>query len=89
MDAVRVDGDKILENVPAIFDTGANLIFGDWNQISELYGRIGGTLDEYRGYGLHYRELRYNVFGTLFLSTACSTLRLFPDSELYLRRQNI
>jgi hypothetical protein len=57
MDDVRVDGNKILENVPTIFDTGATYIFGDWNRVSELYGRVGGsTLIKHQGFGYYFRE---------------------------------
>jgi hypothetical protein len=58
MDNLRVNGVTILENVPAIFDTGANYIFGDWERVAELYGPLGGTLQEHNGLGYYYREFR-------------------------------
>jgi hypothetical protein len=88
MDDIRVNGDTILENVPAILDTGSNLIYGDGERVSELYRRLGGTLKDYKGFDFYYCEFRFRS-GTLFLSTAYSTLRLFPNSELYLRWQDI
>jgi hypothetical protein len=42
--------------VPAIFDTGANYIVGDWERVSELYRRLGGTLVERAGFGYYYCE---------------------------------
>jgi len=52
MDDVRVRGDIILRNVPAIFDTGANHIYGDWDQVCELYKHLGGLFDrELDGFG--------------------------------------
>jgi hypothetical protein len=56
MDDVRVNGNKILNNVPVVFDTGARYIFGDWNQVAELYGHLGGTLLDHGVSGYYYRE---------------------------------
>jgi hypothetical protein len=56
MDDVRVNGDKILERVPAVINTGANYIIGNRERVSELYRRLGGTLVEHRGFGFYYRE---------------------------------
>jgi len=54
MDEVRVNGNIILKNVPAMLDTGANFIYGDSNQVSELYKHIGGTLMEDEDFGLYH-----------------------------------
>jgi len=54
MDDVSTNGKKILENIPAMFDTGANYIFGDWDRVAELYKRLGGTLQERQGFGYYY-----------------------------------
>jgi hypothetical protein len=83
MDDVSINGKKILENVPVMFDTGSAFIFGDWNRVSEFYKALGGTLKERGQIGYYYCEFGI-AFSTLFLSTASSTLRLFPDSDLYL-----
>jgi hypothetical protein len=56
MDDVRVNGDKILENVPAIINTSANFITGDRERVLELYRQLGGTLVEHAGFGFYYRE---------------------------------
>jgi cathepsin D len=53
---VRVNGDTIFDDVPAIFDTGSTYIFGDWKAVSELYEGLGATLKEYKGYGYYSRE---------------------------------
>jgi cathepsin D len=58
MDDVRVNGDKFFENQPAIFDTGANFICGDWDQVAELYKHLGGTLLVHAGFGLYHCEFR-------------------------------
>jgi len=79
MDDVRVNGNPILENVPAIFDTraGASFIFGDWNQVSELYTRIGGKLQEYNGYGFYY--LRCDSFPTMSFTFSGKTFEIPPE----------
>jgi hypothetical protein len=90
MDDIRVDGEKTLENVPVIFDTGASYIYGDWGRVSNLYDRLGGTLMEHRGFGYYYREFRaLSPVHTLFSYTACSTVRLFPNTGPHLRWQDV
>jgi len=54
IDDVRVNGEIILKNVPAIFDTGASYIFGGWEQVSKLYRPLGGTLDDRGDFGFYY-----------------------------------
>jgi hypothetical protein len=56
MDDVRVNGDKIFENMPAVIDSGASLILGDWDRVAELYGRFGGTRADRGGFGYYYCE---------------------------------
>jgi hypothetical protein len=70
MDDVRVNGKKILENVPVIFDTGASYIIGDWERISKLYDRLGGTLMEHEGFGYYHREFRLrSVHNLVFIDS--------------------
>jgi hypothetical protein len=88
MDDVRVNGVTMLENVPAIFNTGANFIFGDWDRVKEFYERLGGTLEQRGSMGYYYREFRLRL-ATLFLPTACSTVRLFPNARLHFWWQDI
>jgi len=54
IDDVRVNGNIILENVPAIIDSGANFIYGDSNRVAELYRPIGGTFLEHKGLGIYH-----------------------------------
>jgi hypothetical protein len=94
MDDVRVDQSqisnyKILENVPVIFHTGASYILGDWERVSKLYDHLGGTLMEHGDFGFYYREFQSRSVHTLFLSTACSTMQLFPNTGLHLRWQDV
>jgi cathepsin D len=58
MDDVRVHGDKVLENLPAVIDTGSNYICGDWDQVAELYRHLGGTLLVHAGFGLYHCEFQ-------------------------------
>jgi len=66
MDDLRVNDEKILVNTPVIFDTGSGFIFGDWERVSALYGRLGGTLKIQKGFG--YYHLPCNSFPTLGVS---------------------
>jgi cathepsin D len=59
MDDVRVNGNKIFANVPAMLDSGSNLIYGDGERVSELYRRLGGTLKKYKGINFYYCEFRF------------------------------
>jgi hypothetical protein len=63
MDDVRVNGntDTVLKNVPAIFDTGSNYIFGDSKRVSELYRRLDGTLMEFTDFNFYHREFRLRL----------------------------
>jgi hypothetical protein len=58
MDDVRVNGDKIFENVPAVIDSGASYIFGEWNQVADLYQRFGGRFMDHAGFGYYSCEFR-------------------------------
>jgi len=77
MEDVRVNGDKILTNVPAIFDTGASFIYGDWNRVSELYRHIGGTLTVYKGFGYYY--LPCDSFPTMSLTFGGRSFEIPPE----------
>jgi hypothetical protein len=89
MDNVRVNGDNFFENVPAMIDSGSNYIFGDWDKVSELYGHLGGTLLEHAGFGYYSCEFRLRSVPCTFLLTACSTVRLFPNTGPHLRWQDV
>jgi len=54
MDDVRVNGRKLLENVPAVIDTGANFILGDWDRVAEFYRQLDGKLVEHAGLGYYH-----------------------------------
>jgi len=77
MDDVRVDGKRILENVPVIFDTGANYIYGDRNRVAELYKRLDGTLYEHKGFGFYY--LPCDSFPTLSLTFGGRSFEILPE----------
>jgi len=77
MDDLRVNGNPILKNVPAIFDTGANYIFGVWDQVSELYGHIGGQLDDQGNYGLY--SLPCDSFPTMSFTFGGKTFQIPPE----------
>jgi len=78
MDDVRVNGNIILENIPAIFDTGSNYIFGDWERVSELYRSLGGSLEEYKGFG--YYSLPCDSFPTLSLTFGGKTFTISTEA---------
>jgi hypothetical protein len=65
MDDLRFDGDKILFNIPVVLDTGANLIYGDWDVVKDLYEPLGGISKEIGGFDYYYRE-------SLLRSVPCS-----------------
>jgi len=77
MDDVRVNGDTILKDVPVIFDTGANFIFGDWDRVAELYRRIGGGVYEHGDMGYYY--LPCGSFPTLGLTFGGRTFEIPPE----------
>jgi len=86
MDDVRVNGDIIFKNIPAIFDSGALYIYGDWQRVSELYRPLGGILEERRDFG--YYSLPCDSFPTLSLTFGgmpftipIEALRLKPIEE--------
>jgi len=77
MDDLRVNGDIIFTNVPVMFDTGANLIFGDWERISKLYTRIGGTLVEHKG--IDFYHLPCDSFPTVTLTFGGRSFEIPPE----------
>jgi cathepsin D len=71
MDDVRVNGDKIFENVPVMIDSGANLIFGDWDQVVALYGHLGGTfMPDRSGFGYYACEFRLRLVPSFYRQPA-------------------
>jgi len=80
MDYVRVNGATILKDVPAIFDTGANLIFGDWNRVAEFYRRLNGVLYEQEESGLGYYYLSCHGFPALSLTFGGRTFEIPPEA---------
>jgi len=77
MDDVRINGNKIFENVPVMFDTGAEYIYGDWERVSELYRRLDGTLDERHGEG--YYHLPCDSFPTVSLTFGGRSFEIPPE----------
>jgi len=78
MEDVRVNGNKILENVPAIFDTGAGHIYGDWERVSELYRGLDATLKEHAGFGFY--SLPCDSFPTMSFTFGGKTFKIPPDA---------
>jgi len=78
MDDFRVNGDKVFENIPAVFDTGASYIFGDWERVSEFYKRFDGTLDERKGFG--YYSIRCDSFPTVSFTFGGKTFEIHPEA---------
>jgi len=77
MDDVRVNGDIILTNVPVIFDTVSNHIFGDLERVSDLYRRLGGTLKEREDFNLYY--LPCDSFPTLSFTFGGRSFQIPPE----------
>jgi len=63
MDNIRVNGNPVLSKISAVMDTGSNYIYGNWDQVAELYGSIGGKLAIYKDHGFYY--LRCDSFPTI------------------------
>jgi len=79
MDDVRVNGNKLLENVPAVIDTGANFIFGDWDRVAEFYRTLGGTLVEHAGLGYYHMWCKDFPKMTLGLTFGGRTFKIPPE----------
>jgi len=78
VDDIRVNGRKVLENVPAVFDTGASYIFGDWNRVSELYQGLRATLYEHGGFG--YYGIPCDSFPTVSFTFGGTTFEIPPQA---------
>jgi len=67
MDNLHVNGVAVLENVPVIFDTNSEYIFGDWNRVAELYKPLRAKVSMSTDGEFGYYYLPCEAFRTLRL----------------------
>ncbi|KZT13266.1 acid protease [Laetiporus sulphureus 93-53] len=68
IDGVSANGNKTLENVSAIIDTGTTLIIGNPDQVAQLYATIPGAKQAPESYGSGFYTVPCNAIPTISLS---------------------
>lgn len=80
MDAVIVEGEQILQNIPAIIDTGSAVILGDLTRVHQLYEAIPGSKDARAILGPGYYSIPCNAIPQFSLSFGGKAFSISPEA---------